>query len=125
MPVEPRSTMIVCHGMVSFKKVGKQSDELLIFNLRPGPRTCVLRRKKRWRFNADSETTQTEDKNVSNSVNREAAVRIEVGAQNYRSVSMINVSNAFSSFSVNNIQEAREFYGKTLGLEVSSGPEGT
>lgn len=38
---------------------------------------------------------------------------------------MINVSNAFSSFSVNNIQEAREFYGKTLGLEVSSGPEGT
>jgi predicted enzyme related to lactoylglutathione lyase len=32
---------------------------------------------------------------------------------------------AFSSFSVNDIQKAKEFYGKTLGLEVSSGPEGT
>jgi catechol 2,3-dioxygenase-like lactoylglutathione lyase family enzyme len=26
---------------------------------------------------------------------------------------------------VNDIQRAREFYGKTLGLELSSGPEGT
>ena len=26
---------------------------------------------------------------------------------------------------MNNIQKAREFYGKTLGLELSSGPEGT
>src|SRR5260370_24758954 len=38
---------------------------------------------------------------------------------------MLNVSKAFSSFSVNDIQKAREFYGKTLGLELSSGPEGT
>jgi catechol 2,3-dioxygenase-like lactoylglutathione lyase family enzyme len=38
---------------------------------------------------------------------------------------MLNISNAFSSFSGNDIQKAREFYGKTLGLELSSGPEGT
>jgi len=38
---------------------------------------------------------------------------------------MLNISKAFSSFSVNDIQKAREFYGKTLGLELSGGPEGT
>ena len=38
---------------------------------------------------------------------------------------MLNISKAFSSFSVNDIQKAKEFYGKTLGLELSSGPEGT
>jgi extradiol dioxygenase family protein len=38
---------------------------------------------------------------------------------------MLNISKAFNSFSVNDIQKAREFYGKTLGLELSSGPEGT
>jgi catechol 2,3-dioxygenase-like lactoylglutathione lyase family enzyme len=38
---------------------------------------------------------------------------------------MLNLSKAFSSFSVNNIQKAKEFYGKTLGLELASGPEGT
>jgi catechol 2,3-dioxygenase-like lactoylglutathione lyase family enzyme len=38
---------------------------------------------------------------------------------------MLNISKAFSSFSVNDIQKAREFYGKTLGLELSNGPEGT
>ena len=38
---------------------------------------------------------------------------------------MLDVSKAFSSFSVNDIQKAREFYGRTLGLELSSGPEGT
>jgi catechol 2,3-dioxygenase-like lactoylglutathione lyase family enzyme len=38
---------------------------------------------------------------------------------------MLNVSKAFSSFSVNDIQKAKEFYGKTLGLELASGPEGT
>jgi len=38
---------------------------------------------------------------------------------------MLNISKAFSSFTVNDIQKAREFYGKTLGLELSSGPEGT
>jgi catechol 2,3-dioxygenase-like lactoylglutathione lyase family enzyme len=41
------------------------------------------------------------------------------------SVFMLNPKQAFSSFSVNDIEKAREFYGKTLGLEVSSGPEGT
>src|SRR5262249_11854083 len=38
---------------------------------------------------------------------------------------MLNESKAFSSFSVNDIAKAKEFYGKTLGLEVGSGPEGT
>ena len=38
---------------------------------------------------------------------------------------MLNLKRAFSSFSVNDIEKAKEFYGKTLGLEVSSGPEGT
>ena len=38
---------------------------------------------------------------------------------------MLNPNKAFSSFSVNDIQKAREFYGKTLGVEVSPGPEGT
>jgi hypothetical protein len=40
-------------------------------------------------------------------------------------VSEANTKKAFSSFSVGDIQKAKEFYGKTLGLEVSSGPEGT
>jgi catechol 2,3-dioxygenase-like lactoylglutathione lyase family enzyme len=38
---------------------------------------------------------------------------------------MLNPSKAFSSFSVNDIEKAREFYGKTLGVELSPGPEGT
>jgi catechol 2,3-dioxygenase-like lactoylglutathione lyase family enzyme len=38
---------------------------------------------------------------------------------------MFDVSKAFSSFSVDDIQKAKEFYGKTLGLELASGPEGT
>ena len=38
---------------------------------------------------------------------------------------MLDPQKAFSSFSVNDIQKAKEFYGKTLGLELSSGPEGT
>lgn len=38
---------------------------------------------------------------------------------------MLDAKKAFSSFSVDDIQKAKEFYGKTLGLEVSNGPEGT
>jgi predicted enzyme related to lactoylglutathione lyase len=38
---------------------------------------------------------------------------------------MLNTKQAFSSFSVNDIQKAKEFYGKTLGIDVSGGPEGT
>ena len=38
---------------------------------------------------------------------------------------MFNTNKAFSSFSVHDIAKAKDFYGKTLGLEVSSGPEGT
>jgi catechol 2,3-dioxygenase-like lactoylglutathione lyase family enzyme len=46
-------------------------------------------------------------------------------SKTFRRTSMLNVKKAFSSFLVNDIQKAREFYGKTLGLELSSGPEGT
>lgn len=38
---------------------------------------------------------------------------------------MLKGGSAFSSFSVNDIQKAREFYGETLGLDLSTGPEGT
>jgi catechol 2,3-dioxygenase-like lactoylglutathione lyase family enzyme len=38
---------------------------------------------------------------------------------------MLDTGKAFSSFSVDDIQRAKDFYGRTLGLEVSSGPEGT
>lgn len=37
---------------------------------------------------------------------------------------MLKQSKAFSGFSVNDIPKAKEFYGKTLGLEVSDGPMG-
>jgi catechol 2,3-dioxygenase-like lactoylglutathione lyase family enzyme len=33
---------------------------------------------------------------------------------------MLDTSNAFSSFSVNNTERTREFYGKILGLEVKN-----
>ena len=38
---------------------------------------------------------------------------------------MLNPNKAFSSYSVNDIQKAKEFYSKTLGIEVAPGPEGT
>jgi len=38
---------------------------------------------------------------------------------------MLNAKKALSSFSVDNIQKAKDFYGKTLGLELSAGPKGT
>ena len=38
---------------------------------------------------------------------------------------MLNAKKAVSSFSVNDINKAKDFYGKTLGLEVAAGPEGT
>lgn len=38
---------------------------------------------------------------------------------------MLDAKKALSSFSVDDIQKARDFYGKTLGLELSAGPEGT
>ncbi len=37
---------------------------------------------------------------------------------------MFKDAKAFSSFSVNNLEKAKEFYGQTLGLEVSGTPEG-
>jgi catechol 2,3-dioxygenase-like lactoylglutathione lyase family enzyme len=37
---------------------------------------------------------------------------------------MFKDTKAFSSFSVDDLQKAKEFYGKTLGLEVSEMPEG-
>jgi catechol 2,3-dioxygenase-like lactoylglutathione lyase family enzyme len=38
--------------------------------------------------------------------------------------SMFKDAKAFSSFSVNDLKKAREFYGGTLGLEVAETPEG-
>jgi predicted enzyme related to lactoylglutathione lyase len=37
---------------------------------------------------------------------------------------MFRNTKAFSGFSVNDLQKAKEFYGQTLGLEVSQTPEG-
>lgn len=37
---------------------------------------------------------------------------------------MLHKNKAFSSFSVDNLGEAREFYNKTLGLEVMDNPMG-
>jgi catechol 2,3-dioxygenase-like lactoylglutathione lyase family enzyme len=37
---------------------------------------------------------------------------------------MLKSDKAFSGFSVNDIAKAKEFYGKTLGLDVSDGPMG-
>ena len=37
---------------------------------------------------------------------------------------MLGNTKPFSSFSVNDLQKAREFYGKTLGLEVKTEAEG-
>ena len=38
--------------------------------------------------------------------------------------SMFKDTEAFSSFSVNDVKKAKEFYGQTLGLEVAETPEG-
>jgi len=37
---------------------------------------------------------------------------------------MFKAANSFSSFSVNDIPKAKEFYGQTLGLDISETPEG-
>lgn len=37
---------------------------------------------------------------------------------------MFKVTKAFSTFSVNDLQRAKDFYGNTLGLEVAESPEG-
>lgn len=37
---------------------------------------------------------------------------------------MFKDTHAFSSFSANDLQKAKEFYGKTLGLEISETKEG-
>ena len=37
---------------------------------------------------------------------------------------MLTKSKAFSSFSVNDLQKAKEFYSKTLGVEVTDNPMG-
>ena len=38
--------------------------------------------------------------------------------------SMFREAESFSSFSVNDIQKAKEFYGQTLGLDIKETPEG-
>jgi|SRR6266496_1062518 len=45
--------------------------------------------------------------------------------QNIQEYNMLNANKALSSFSVDDVQKAKDFYGKTLGLEVDAGPEGT
>jgi len=37
---------------------------------------------------------------------------------------MLETTKAFSSFSVNDLKRAKEFYGKTLGLDIEEKPEG-
>jgi len=37
---------------------------------------------------------------------------------------MLEATKAFSSFSVNDLQKAKQFYGQTLGLKVKESPEG-
>jgi len=37
---------------------------------------------------------------------------------------MLETNNVFSSFSVDNLQQAKRFYGQTLGLKISESPEG-
>jgi catechol 2,3-dioxygenase-like lactoylglutathione lyase family enzyme len=37
---------------------------------------------------------------------------------------MLKDSHAFSGFSVNDMEKAKEFYGQTLGLEISDEPSG-
>jgi len=37
---------------------------------------------------------------------------------------MLTKTGAFSSFAVRDLQQAKTFYGKTLGLEISETPEG-
>jgi catechol 2,3-dioxygenase-like lactoylglutathione lyase family enzyme len=37
---------------------------------------------------------------------------------------MFTNTKAFASFAVDDVDEARRFYGDTLGLETSEGPEG-
>jgi catechol 2,3-dioxygenase-like lactoylglutathione lyase family enzyme len=38
---------------------------------------------------------------------------------------MLNDSKAFSGFSVNDLAKAKDFYGKTLGVDAQDGPMGT
>jgi catechol 2,3-dioxygenase-like lactoylglutathione lyase family enzyme len=45
-------------------------------------------------------------------------------ARGKKTTSMFKDSKAFSSFSVNDLQRAKEFYGQTLGLDVKQTPEG-
>ena len=37
---------------------------------------------------------------------------------------MLETKNAFSSFSVDDLEQAKRFYGTTLGVKVSESPEG-
>lgn len=41
-----------------------------------------------------------------------------------RASNMFKEAKSFSSFSVNDLQKAKEFYGEKLGLDVSQTPEG-
>lgn len=45
-------------------------------------------------------------------------------ASQKRTSSMFKDAEAFSSFSVNDVKKAKEFYGQILGLDVAETPEG-
>ena len=46
------------------------------------------------------------------------------GDAQQQQVPLFKDSNAFTSFSVKDVQRAKEFYGQTLGIEVSESEEG-
>lgn len=41
-----------------------------------------------------------------------------------RASNLFKEAKSFSSFSVNDLRQAKEFYGETLGLEIKENPEG-
>ena|SRR5215217_1510247 len=44
--------------------------------------------------------------------------------QRKKASNLFKEAESFSSFSVNDLQKAKDFYGKTLGLDISETPEG-
>jgi catechol-2,3-dioxygenase len=53
-----------------------------------------------------------------------ATTRHLAGIKNLGGPHMFKVTKAFSTFSVNDLRKAKEFYGQTLGLEVAENAEG-
>lgn len=45
-------------------------------------------------------------------------------ARGKQASTLLKESEAFSSFSINDVRRAKEFYGQTLGIKVTENPEG-